>query len=99
MCSFKRHLGYNNVCFSLTRTRLPSLILALTVSLTSLIQAAPPSSDYELIYSDEFTNGVNEAMWNYREGRRTMGTWINAMNLKENVTVKDGNLVITAKTE
>lgn len=99
MWAYNSLIGFEKFSFSLNRTSLPALILALTFSLASFIHAAPPSSDYELIYSDEFTNGVNEAMWSYREGRRTMGTWINAMNLKENVSVKDGNLVITAKTE
>lgn len=61
--------------------------------------AAPPSADYELIFEDEFSGPVNESMWNYREGRRTMGTWINALNQKTNVSTKAGNLVITARTE
>lgn len=63
------------------------------------LQAAPPSSDYELVFSDEFDTPVNQAMWSYRVGRRTMGTWINALNLPENVSVTNGNLVIAAKTE
>lgn len=64
-----------------------------------VLHAAPPSPDYELLFSDEFTNQVDASIWNYREGRRTMGTWIKALNAKENVSVRDGNLVITAKTE
>lgn len=99
MWNSNRLLGIDSVSFSLTRTRLAVLLLTLNVSEVSSVIATPPSSDYELIYSDEFTNAVDEAMWSYREGRRTMGTWINALNLKGNVTVKDGNLVIAAKTE
>jgi hypothetical protein len=72
---------------------LVSLFCALTLN------ATPPSADYELIFEDEFTGPVNESMWSYREGRRTMGTWINALNQKTNVSVKAGNLVITARTE
>ena len=72
---------------------LVSLFCALTLN------ATPPSADYELIFADEFTGPVNESMWSYREGRRTMGTWINGLNQKTNVSVKAGNLVITARTE
>ncbi len=74
--------------------------IALASALSAFAVAAPPSKDYELMFEDNF-DGVhlNEAAWHYREGPRTSGTWINGLNRKENVFLKDGNLVIRCKVE
>jgi hypothetical protein len=60
---------------------------------------APPTSDYELLFADEFESGrVNEQDWSFRTGLRT-GTGINGLNLAQNVRLADGHLIITAKQE
>ncbi len=72
----------------------------LSVSLTAAAIAAPPGGGYELLFEDNFDGPqVNAAAWRYREGPRTSGTWINGLNRKENVFIKDGNLVIRAMVE
>ncbi len=58
-----------------------------------------PGPGYVLLFEDNFDgDAVNEAVWDYRVGRRggedPAAGWIDAMNLKENVTVKDGMMVI-----
>ena len=65
------------------------------------MQAAPPEGQgYQLLYADEFDGDkLNLNDWYYREGRRTGGGYINGLNLKENVYLKDGKLVIEAKHE
>ena len=74
--------------------------LILATALSAWAVAAPPSRDYELMFEDNFDGGqLNEATWAYREGPRTSGTWINGLNRKENVFLKDGNLVIRCQVE
>lgn len=65
------------------------------------VTAQPPAGEgYQLVFEDNFDgDSVNTAYWHYREGRRTAGTYINGMNLKENVRVKDGILYIDCRTE
>ncbi len=76
------------------------LQIILATALSAWAVAAPPSSDYELMFEDNFEGSqLNEAAWFYREGPRTSGTWINGLSRKENVLLKDGNLVIRCKVE
>lgn len=62
--------------------------------------------DYKLVFSDEFDgDSLNEEYWSYQEGTGSeygLYGWGNQeaqSYKKENVTVKDGNLIITAKKE
>jgi hypothetical protein len=56
--------------------------------------AQPPSKEYQLLYEDNF-NGLDiyEADWFFRLDRREGGSF-NALNLKQNVFVRDGFLPI-----
>ncbi len=66
---------------------------------TPLAPAMPPTSDYELLFADEFTGDqVNLRDWNFRLGPRT-GTGIDGLNLARNVRVADGHLIVTAHRE
>lgn len=74
--------------------------ISLVFVLSAFAVAAPPTKDYELMFEDNFDGSrVNEAVWRYREGPRTSGTWINGLNRKENVLVKDGDLVVRCMVE
>lgn len=81
--------------------RFPVLMLvvaAVSCSMTGLVQAAPPEG-FTLVYADEFSGtSVDESAWAYRLGRRggedPAAGWINALNLKENVSVSDGMMRI-----
>lgn len=62
--------------------------------------------DYKLVFSDEFDgDSLNEEYWSYQEGTGSeygLYGWGNQeaqSYKKENVTIKDGNLIITAKKE
>ena len=71
----------------------------LAVAAASPAFAEPPSKDYELLFADEFDGtALNEAHWGYRVDVRK-GGYFNGLNLKENVTVSDGKLRITARLE
>ncbi len=71
----------------------------LAVAAASPASAGPPSKDYELLFADEFDGAsLNEAHWGYRVGERK-GGYFNGLNLKENVTVSDGQLRIVARLE
>lgn len=63
-------------------------------------------NEYKLVFSDEFDgDSLNEEYWSYQEGTGSeygLYGWGNQeaqSYKKENVTVKDGNLIITAKKE
>lgn len=62
--------------------------------------------DYKLVFSDEFDgDSLNEEYWSYQEGTGSeygLYGWGNQeaqSYKKENVTIKDGTLIITAKKE
>ena len=75
-----------------------SLGIAL-IAAASPVWAAPPSSDYELLFADEFDGtSLNAAHWRYREDVRK-GGYFNGLNLKENVSVSGGQLRIVARHE
>jgi alpha-L-fucosidase len=83
------------MCFRLSRQWFTTACGALFMS-AGLSVAAPPSSDYTLLYADEFTgNALNEKDWNYRLGSR----WITSLDRKENVTVSGGELHIATRSE
>ncbi len=63
------------------------------------VWAAPPSSDYELVYQDEFSGtNLNSSDWVCRTGRRT-GPNMNGLNLQANVSVSSGQLRIATRQE
>jgi len=75
------------------------LALACLSPVASLLQAAPPSKDYELLFEDNFDgNALNESDWRYRIDERK-GGYFNGLNRKENVSVSDGLLRIAARKE
>lgn len=94
-----------------THTLMLLALAALGVAGASRAMAQPPSTDYQLIFSDEFNGDrVDTSVWDHRVGRRggedPAAGWINAMNLEKNVTVRGGFMrilhaqeVIDGKTE
>lgn len=71
-----------------------------TFGFAQAIETAP--SGYSLRWSDEFDgNALNENNWNYETGNGNWGFGNGEREYyrKENVTVEDGKLVITAKRE
>lgn len=71
------------------------LLLALLSMLARDLTAAPPTSDYELIFEDNFDgNELNTNTWTYRVDKRMDG-----LNRRENVSVSGGNLHIAVRTD
>ncbi len=65
----------------------------------SLPAGGPPSPEYELLFEENFdSDALNETHWRHRIDRRT-NAYINGLNRAENVSVSDGHLRITARTE
>jgi hypothetical protein len=63
------------------------------------LSAQPPSSDYKLLFEENFDgNSVNEKDWVYRLDRRQGGSF-NALNLKKNVSVSGGLLHIEVRQD
>jgi hypothetical protein len=59
-----------------------------------------PGKDFQLLYEDNFIgDNLNERDWQYRTGRRTGMGYMDGLNLKENVYVKDSALHIAVKHE
>lgn len=71
-------------------------LLCLSILLVQSLQA----QNYELVWSDEFTNGISEE-WTFEIGTGNNGWGNNELQyyLAENATVENGELVITAKQE
>ena len=68
--------------------------------LLGTVLAAPPTPDYELLYAEEFEGTrVNEADWTFREGRRTVGSYVNGLNFARNVSVSEGSLRVAVRQE
>ncbi len=70
-----------------------SMIVTLCVTIVK-------AQDYQLVWSDEFENGISED-WVFEVGRGKNGWGNNELQYyrRENATVENGNLVITAKKE
>ena len=70
------------------------LSLCLYVLLAQNLYAQPPANmGYTLLFEENFVgNKLNEDMWQYRTGRRTGFGYMDGLNLKENVYVKDSAL-------
>lgn len=66
-----------------------------------LVYAQPPANKgYKLLFNESFSgDSVNEAHWRYRLDRRTGYGYMNGLNIKEAVYVKDSALHIVAKHE
>lgn len=80
------------------KTRHPLLLLLACAF--SWSPAAPPAADYELLYADEFDGDhLNVSDWSHREGRRTVGTYVNGVNLPRNVSVSGGSLRVAVRVE
>ncbi|MCF8214673.1 MAG: family 16 glycosylhydrolase, partial [Chitinophagaceae bacterium] len=59
-----------------------------------------PGKGFQLLYEDHFVgNTLNERDWQYRTGRRTGMGYMDGLNLKENVFVKDSALHIAVRHE
>lgn len=78
-----------------------SILLGVLIIFGHCAFAQPPAnSGYKLLFEENFQgNSLDTTKWHYRIERRTMGTWIDAVNLKENVSVKNGELHIALKHE
>jgi hypothetical protein len=81
----------------------PYLLNAIVFTLFAIKSAtAQPPADkgYTLLFSENFAgNTLNEANWRYRIDRRTGYGYMDGLNLKENVYVKDSALHVVLKRE
>lgn len=70
------------------------------ISLTFLMSGSVHSQNYELVWADEFTNGISDD-WTFEIGTGSNGWGNNELQfyLAENASVENGELVITAKQE
>ena len=62
-------------------------LLLLLTSIGMAAFAAPPDANYQLLFADEFDNGMDLDKWYYRTGSRLGG-----YNYPENVEFKDGKM-------
>ncbi len=78
------------------RFYIPCILLLV---LLSRAHAAPPSSDYELLFEENFSGDTLDATrWRPRTDRR-QNAYLNGLNRAENISVSDGFLRIVARTE
>ncbi len=74
------------------------LCFGVIITLQNIFAQAPKG--YTLLFEENFVgNKLNEDMWEYRTGRRTGMGYMNGLNLKENVYIKDSALHIVLKHE
>jgi beta-glucanase (GH16 family) len=72
-----------------------ALILPALIWIAPMINSRPlvPDSHYKLVWSDDFSgNTLDSTKWTYRTGKRFLST-----QLPENVSVADGDLVISLR--
>ena len=63
------------------------------------LHAAPPSPDYELLFEENFDGtAIDSSRWRPRIDRRK-NAYLNGLNRADNISVSDGYLRITARTE
>lgn len=75
-------------------------LLLFLLSFMEIMAQPPVGRGYQLVFEDNFDgDSVNTAHWYFREGRRTAGSYINGINRKENVRVKDGILYVDCRHE
>jgi len=76
------------------------LFLLVAFSYVHICAAPPAGKGYKLIYEEAFRGDtLNTNDWIYREGRREGLGWVDGLNCKENVYVKDGLLHIVCRRE
>ena len=76
------------------------MLAALAVPLGLSAQTTTPPSGYQLRWSDEFNGtSLNTDLWNIEENGNGGGNQELQYYRKENVSVEDGNLVLTARRE
>lgn len=72
----------------------------MALPLTMTAQTTDPPSGYKLVWSDEFNgNSLNEKVWNIESNGTGGGNQELQYYRRENVAVKDGNLILTARRE
>lgn len=75
-----------------------SLCFCLVLTLQNVFAQAPKG--YTLLFEENFVGGkLNDEIWEYRTGRRTGFGYMDGLNLKENVYVKDSALHVVLKHE
>lgn len=76
-------------------------VMMLLCGVCQPLNAQPPANKgYTLLFSEDFAgNSVNETNWRYRIDRRTGYGYMDGLNLKENVYVKDSALHVVLKRE
>lgn len=75
-----------------------SLCFCFVITLQNVFAQAPKG--YTLLFEENFVgNKLNEDIWEFRTGRRTGMGYMDGLNLKENVYVKDSALHVAIKHE
>jgi Glycosyl hydrolases family 16. len=87
-----KNIAKKNICH---------MIVLLLLTIIGNVQAASPiKKGYKLLFEETFRGDtLNTNDWYYREGRREGLGWVDGLNRKENVYVKDGLLHIILKRE
>ena len=76
------------------------MLSALALPLSLSAQTTTPPTGYKMVWSDEFNGtSLNTKVWNIEENGNGGGNQELQYYRKENVAVKDGNLVLTARRE
>ncbi len=75
-------------------------LLFLSVLAIQAVAQPPAGKGYTLLFDENFAgNAVDENHWKFRLDRRTGGGYMDGLNLKENVYVKDSALHVVLKRE
>ena len=76
------------------------MLSALALPLSLSAQTTTPPTGYKMVWSDEFNGtSLDTKVWNIEENGNGGGNQELQYYRKENVAVKDGNLVLTARRE